>query len=270
MKKQSSNRLLDFFAGKGFYVILFVCLAAIGISGYALLFSGGQPDLQETSSYLDDLNLRDTEGNLDWDIKTPPPAWEDDSELLAPPSPVIDASDSTESAVAAGVNVTPPDVIETAPSKVETAPTKAPEETPKPKPAIYLWPVTGKIIVSYSKDDLVFCKTMNDWRVHLGIDIETPANAKISAVRDGTVEDVYDDPMMGTTVVIAHDGDVRSVYSNLNKIPTVAVGDTVKAGTTIGAVGNTALGETAETHHLHLEVFKGDKTVDPLGVLPVR
>ena len=37
MKQPFKDRVSDFFAGKGFYIVLFLCVAAIGISGYYLL-----------------------------------------------------------------------------------------------------------------------------------------------------------------------------------------------------------------------------------------
>ncbi|MDR3207341.1 MAG: M23 family metallopeptidase, partial [Oscillospiraceae bacterium] len=133
---------------------------------------------------------------------------------------------------------------------------------------LYVWPVSGAVITPFSRDELVFNKTMGDWRTHPGVDIETGAGAKVSAICAGVVEDIYEDALMGTTVVLSHPGDMRSVYANLTKVPTISKGDTVKAGTTIGAVGGTAAGETSETHHLHLEVFKGDTPVNPLDYLP--
>ena len=43
MKKPFLKRMGDFLEGKGFYIVLFLCVAAIGISGY-YLFSSLTPD----------------------------------------------------------------------------------------------------------------------------------------------------------------------------------------------------------------------------------
>ena len=45
MKKPWTDRFSDFMAGKGFYIVLFLCVAAIGISGYYLFstLGGGRP-----------------------------------------------------------------------------------------------------------------------------------------------------------------------------------------------------------------------------------
>ncbi|HWS41462.1 MAG TPA: M23 family peptidase, partial [Pseudoflavonifractor sp.] len=39
MKKPWTDRFGDFMAGKGFYIVLFLCVAAIGVSGYYLFSS---------------------------------------------------------------------------------------------------------------------------------------------------------------------------------------------------------------------------------------
>ena len=37
MQNEKSGKLDKFFAGKGFYIVLFLCVATIGISGYYLV-----------------------------------------------------------------------------------------------------------------------------------------------------------------------------------------------------------------------------------------
>jgi len=46
-------------------------------------------------------------------------------------------------------------------------------------------------------------------------------------------------------------------------MPTVKEGDSVQMGQVIGAVGATALGEAAQTAHLHFAVQKNGLSVDP-------
>ena len=115
---------------------------------------------------------------------------------------------------------------------------------------------------------LAYDETMGDWRTHHGLDISAQLGTEVCSISTGTVEAVYDDDLMGTTVVIDHGGGIKSIYSNLAAKPTVVVGDTVKPGTVIGAVGETALAESGRPPHLHLEMSKGDYIVDPLQYLP--
>ena len=79
---------------------------------------------------------------------------------------------------------------------------------------------------------------------------------------------VLQDAMMGTTVVVEHGGGLTSTYSNLASVPTVAVGDTVGAGSVLGSVGGTAIAESALASHLHFSMSLDGSTVDPLEYLP--
>jgi hypothetical protein len=81
----------------------------------------------------------------------------------------------------------------------------------------------------------------------------------------GEVEKVYNDPLLGCTVVIDHGSDVKTFYSNLANNESLAkVGDTLSAGECIGNIGDTSISELAEEPHLHFEVSVGDSFVDPL------
>lgn len=60
----------------------------------------------------------------------------------------------------------------------------------------------------------------------------------------GTVQAVTEDPLLGTTVVLAHDDGYQTTYANLQPHPDVAAGEEVSAGQIIGAVGSTAAAES--------------------------
>ncbi len=83
----------------------------------------------------------------------------------------------------------------------------------------------------------------------------------------GKVTTVEDNSLMGTTVVIEHDGGYVTTYANLQTVPAVKVGDTVSAGQIIGAVGSTAIAEAALPAHLHFAVEKNGDAVDPQAFL---
>ncbi len=48
MKRPMKERVSDFMAGKGFYIVLLLCVAALGVSGY-YLFSGMEDPVQTVS-----------------------------------------------------------------------------------------------------------------------------------------------------------------------------------------------------------------------------
>ncbi len=76
--------------------------------------------------------------------------------------------------------------------------------------------------------------------------------------------------MMGTTVVVEHGGGLTSTYANLASVPTVAVGDTVGAGSVLGSVGGTAIAESALASHLHFSMSLDGSTVDPWNTCPTK
>ena len=151
------------------------------------------------------------------------------------------------------------------------APDPAKEPNPDPKPvsaSFFVWPVSGELLERFSVDELVFNETLGDWRVHPGIDIASSLGTQVCAMGDGVVEDVYNDELLGVTVVIDHGNKTRSVYRNLMDTVMVSPGDTVFAGDVIGGIGQTAEDELLEAPHLHLEVIRDGAQIDPCKLLP--
>ena len=68
---------------------------------------------------------------------------------------------------------------------------------------------------------------------------------------------------MGITVVIDHENGFKSVYSNLSSDDMMKAGDEVKKGDIINGVGDTALIETGIDAHLHFELIKDGKQINP-------
>ena len=130
-------------------------------------------------------------------------------------------------------------------------------------------PVSGAVLNDYSGDNLVYSKTMQDWRTHNGIDFAANEGDDVLAAADGTVEAITDNGMFGKTIIILHDGGIRSIYSNLAEDAAVAVGDNVLSGSVIGKVGNSAAAEVTENSHLHFEVSANEESVNPHDYLAV-
>ena len=130
----------------------------------------------------------------------------------------------------------------------------------------YSLPVLGTLGAKHDASVQVWSPTMEEYRIHLGIDITTEDAAPVYAAAAGTVAQIWDDPMMGTCVAISHDGDVITIYKNLsaNLAEGIAAGKQIKGGQQIGTVGDTATLEMAEAPHLHFEMTEGGLSVDPL------
>lgn len=126
-------------------------------------------------------------------------------------------------------------------------------------------PVVGAVMKGHSTDTPVFSGTLNEWRIHTGIDISAEEGDVVYAAGSGVVSKVYNDHFLGQTVEITHAGGVSTLYSNLSGSDiTVKVGDKVKSGDKIGVVGDTSLSELADEAHLHFEVRVDGRAVNPL------
>ena len=169
-----------------------------------------------------------------------------------------------------------------APPVVETLePAVIPEEAPPPDPApapapviddtpavaeapkLVVSPLKGEVLTAFAVDELLYSETFEDWRIHDGLDIAAEAGTTVLAASSGTVINVFQDDMMGTTVIIDHADGYQTTYANLQARPTVEAGEKVSAGQIIGAVGTTAAAESAQGPHLHFSVAKDGDTVDP-------
>lgn len=219
----------------GFYVTMAVCLLAVGVGGYFLLSDEEEP-VEEVSA---------------------PPA----DTVVTSSVPQIQEPEKTE---VIGVVSEEPIAVETVPMpEIEIDDTPVIAEAPR----LTVTPLNGEVLTAFSVDQLVYNPTLEDWRVHDGIDISAAAGTSVLAACSGTVLSVEDDALMGTTVVLEHAGGYQTTYANLGETPSVEVGDSVSAGQIIGIVGTTAAAEAAQGAHLHFAVTKDGDVIDPNAFL---
>ena len=217
------------FAGKGYYIALILCAAAIGITGYVYYQNPG----------------------------------EDQQVILTQnPSDVIDVGTMATEEYVAAVATRPQELPGETMASKPTVPTGE-------KKLRVTAPVSGEEIFGYSMEALSYNQTTRDWRVHNGVDIAAEAGTPVLAAADGTVYTTYEDDAMGTTVVIRHTGGYTTSYSSLDKETTVQAGDVVTMGQTIGYVGSTALVESTLGSHVHFSVTGQEGPMDPAEFLAI-
>ena len=206
------------FGGRGYYIALALCLAAVGTIGYFALRERPVTVKQQE------------------------------------PAPTLD--------------------IQPAPTQpvVKPAPVVIPEPEPQPEitePAELLpqvvSPLDGTTVTVFSMTELLYDTTMADWRTHDGIDVQAEEGAAVKTAAGGTVQSVTDDELMGTTVVIDHEGGYSTRYSSLQKDVPVTAGQQVVAGEVIGRVGTTSAAESQMGPHLHFSVSRDGAVIDPRG-----
>ena len=222
-----NKRRGGFFAGKGYYIALILCAAAIGITSY--VYSQNTNTVQEAVQ-------PETYG----DILVGPVVTEDVAVIATQPRNQPAATQATQPA--------------------------APAPTEK-KVFKTISPVSGETLFGYSMEALSYNQTTRDWRVHNGLDLAAEAGAQVAAAADGEVYTVYEDESLGHTVVIRHDNGYTTRYSCLAEEIPVRPGDRVTMGTVIGYAGDSAIVESALGSHIHFSVAQYDEPMDPAAFL---
>lgn len=101
---------------------------------------------------------------------------------------------------------------------------------------------------------------LKSWRMHNGMDFTAPIGTPIFASGNGKIIKATRSATYGKVIYIDHGYGYKTIYAHLSKIK-VRQGQSVKRGDVIGLVGNT--GRSAGPH-LHYEVLRNDKPVNPI------
>ena len=130
----------------------------------------------------------------------------------------------------------------------------------------FVEPVKGEIIREFAPESLVYSETLKEWITHNGVDIKADKASVVVSACDGKVSAINNDPRYGLTVIIEHNNGYKTVYSNLLTAEFIVEGEDVKAGQTIGTIGNSANFEIADDYHLHFELIKDGNYLDPVSI----
>ena len=136
--------------------------------------------------------------------------------------------------------------------------------TPKPTAVQKLSPpVRGEVIWGFAVNELIYSRTLDQWTTHTGVDVAAPKGSEVYAVFAGTVTEIFTDDSLGVMVEVKGANDMIAVYGNLKAEPPVKVGARINAGDIVGYVGDTAVSECGDKSHVHFELLKDEKYVDP-------
>ena len=130
---------------------------------------------------------------------------------------------------------------------------------PLPEPTSsrpFAWPARGLVVSRFGP---------RHGRMHNGIDIAAKTGEPVFAARSGKVIFASDHQRgYGRIIIIQHDETFITVYAHNSK-NLVKEGDRVQRGQTIGLIGRTG---NATGPHLHFEIRRNRKPVNPLKYLP--
>ena len=128
---------------------------------------------------------------------------------------------------------------------------------------VFVVPMRNATIAKdYSATELQFNDTLKQWEIHKAIDFIAGEDLSVLAVSDGVVSNVYSNYLEGNVVEISHKDGLVSIYKSMSE-SFVKVGEKVSAGQKIGTAGENMAQEQNSGKHLHFEMLKNGKKVDP-------
>lgn len=137
--------------------------------------------------------------------------------------------------------------------------------------SILSWPVSPVLGISAFFHDSAYEKALG--LRHDAIDIRVTQGSEIKAAADGVISKVADNGMGYSYIIVSHPDSLMTLYGHVSQI-LVTEGQIVRRGETIGLSGGIpgtkGAGWLTTGAHLHLEVFKDFRQVDPLLYLPLE
>lgn len=100
----------------------------------------------------------------------------------------------------------------------------------------------------------------NTYMQNSGVDYKYSETFEIISILDGTVIEVTNNEILGTTIKIRHENDIISTYQSLSQV-NVKIDDVVVRGQVIGTSGTCTLYNTDS--NLHFELTHQGKNVNP-------
>ena len=156
-ERSNSGAFRKFFQEKGYYIVLFLCILAVGISGYIFVSSA----VSEKNSLNEETMSVATNATV--------PSGQT-------PANQSSGKQSGGSAANSGSTDKPSE-----PSAPASAMESGDDAVRAAAASIRVWPVTGETLSGYSMEKLSFNETMQDWRTHDGVDLLAAQGATVAA-----------------------------------------------------------------------------------------
>ena len=127
-------------------------------------------------------------------------------------------------------------------------------------PPTAVWPLQGRVAMGYG---WVYDPTGRYWFYHTGLEIVATRGAAVHAALPGAVAAVEREASGGYTIVVTSPQSVVTTYTGL-AATSLAVGNTVGQGTTIGTMPHRGAGGGK----LGFSIRRGGQPIDPARMLP--
>jgi len=124
----------------------------------------------------------------------------------------------------------------------------------------FVRPISGPVSSPFGWRDISVAGN----RFHGGVDLVADTGTPVVATRGGRVSFAGWSGAYGYVVFLDHEAGWQSRYAHLSRIE-VRVGDLLRQGAVLGAVGSTG---ASTGPHLHFEIRFDGRALDPLGFVP--
>lgn len=220
---------------KGFYVVLALCICAIGIAGwftYADVKNYMEDDVPKSVITSSEPQNKQAEAKISGVEKETEVVTEEPTE------------EPTEEYIEYVTESISEDIQQTDTEKVS--------------------PVgdNREVVWEYSAEKFVYFESLKDWRLHKGIDYAIEDDGAVYSVTSGEVKDVVDDSLYGKGIVIQNNDGYVATYLGVKPADNIAIGLVVKSGDIIGTATEIPC-EKKEKSHIHFEVKKDGNCVNP-------
>jgi murein DD-endopeptidase MepM/ murein hydrolase activator NlpD len=253
------ERIKHFLREKGFMLVLIACvLVAAAMGSWAVntirerLLEDLQGEQTEQEEQQEETILTEEESEA-WQQETVDAAGEVKNVPQPSPTTAPKPSNASSGASSGSASVREPLELHTESEPIDAAAASA------------CAPVSGQVISAYSGDDLIYNKTLNDWRTHNGTDYACTEGESVFAPVSGTIEQVGTDGNWGDFIIIS-DSNGRSWKLCGVSDAKVKSGEAVTMGQTLGEASVIGC-ENALGVHIHMEITENGKYTDPAELL---
>ena len=232
-------------SGKGFYITAALSFIVI-VSAIAFVYNSSVDMLR------------------DLDIPTTPEQVEKNQTNVSDPRlNSDDISDSDE--YSAEENTTTTEIRQSTTKEVTTETTESTTQAAEVfSNDSFIYPLSGDVDRTFSMSP-VYDETMEDWRIHKGVDFAAKVGDEALSIGNGKVVKVVSDTAYGYYIEIDY-GDFIARYCGLEQGTTVIIDDVVSKGDVVGKIASVPC-ESKQESHLHFEIIRGGAWVDPMSVL---
>ncbi len=227
--KNSEKRFANFLKRNAGYVVLSICVLAIGLSTALVVLNNS--------------------------AKTPAPDNSLNNTIIQKP-----VEDNTP--------VTGGDQNEIPDQNVD-GPTDQIPDVPVVTVISFIAPIENASLIQDYSETMVWSSTLKRFETHKAVDYFADEGTPVLAVYDGEIESVEKDLIKGVTVTINHGDGLKTIYNSLGEDVPVMVGEKVTKGQTIGFVSVSNRQEYKDGAHLHFAVSEDGVMINPLKYLDV-